>query len=83
MLSCSSEVTLLHSGKETNTVLYIPVGPDCPSNRAYLEKAKKCFLDGKCAPDFGMSNVQCESDFQDRATLDDLNNDAKVMMGFD
>jgi len=73
----------LHSGKETNTVLYIPVGPDCPSNRDYLEKAKQCFLDGKCPPDFGMSNVQCESDFQDRATLDDLNDDAKVMMGFD
>ena len=30
-----------------------------------------------------MSNIQCESDFQDRATLDDLNDDAKVMMGFE
>ena len=79
----SFRVEELHSGDETNTVFYIPVGPDCPSNRAYLEIAKKCFLDGKCPPDFGMSNVQCESDFQDRATLDDLNDEAKVMMGFD
>ena len=82
-LNVSFRVEELHSGEETNTVLYIPVGPDCPSNRTYIEKAKKCFLDGKCPPDFGMSNVQCESDFEDRATLDDLNDDAKVMMGFD
>ena len=82
-LNVSFRVEELHSGDETNTVLYIPVGPDCPSNRTYIEKAKKCFLDGKCPPDFGMSNVQCESDFEDRATLDDLNDDAKVMMGFD
>ena len=30
-----------------------------------------------------MPTKQNESDFQDRATLDDLNEDAKVMMGFE
>jgi len=72
-----------HSGTETNTVLYIPVGPDCPNNRAYIEKAKKCFLDGEFPPDFKMPTKQDERNFQDRATLDDLNEDAKVMMGFE
>ena len=72
-----------HSGTETNTVLYIPVGPDCPNNRAYIEKAKKCFLDGEFPPDFKMPTKQDERNFQDRATLDDLNEDAKIMMGFE
>ena len=71
----------IHQGKETNTVLYIPVGPDCLINRRYIEKAKGCFLNGKCAPDFECY-CDCESDFQDRATMDDLNDIAKIMMGF-
>ena len=79
----SFRVEEFHSGTETNTVLYIPVGPDCPNNRAYIEKAKKCFLDGEFPPDFKMPTKQDERNFQDRATLDDLNEDAKVMMGFE
>ena len=79
----SFRVEEFHSGTETNTVLYIPVGPDCPNNKAYIKNAKKCFLDGKHPPDFEMPTRQDESDFQDRATLDDLNDDAKVMMGFE
>ena len=59
------------------------MGPDCPNNKAYIAKAKNCFLDGKHPPDFEMPTKQDESDFQDRATLDDLNEDAKVMMGFE
>ena len=27
-----------HDGKETNSVLYIPVGPDCPLNMQNFEK---------------------------------------------
>ena len=82
-LNVSFRVEELHSGDETNTVLYIPVGPDCPNNKAYIKNAKKCFLDGKHPPDFEMPTKQDESDFQDRATLDDLNDNAKVMMGFE
>ena len=69
-----------HSGKETNTVLYIPTGPDCPNNRSYVEKTKACFTSGECPPDFGSSS---ESDFQDRVTIEDLSDVAKVMMGFE
>jgi len=69
-----------HSGEETNTVLYIPTGPDCPINRSYVERTKACFTSGKCPPDFGSSR---ESDYQSRAKIEDLSDAAKVMMGFE
>ena len=71
-----------HDGKETNSVLYIPVGPDCPLNRGYLEKAKENFLAGENPPDFQSSCGSLEKDFRGRATLEDLNEIAKEMMGF-
>merc|ERR1711962_1325647 len=71
----------IHQGKKTNAVLYIPVGPDCPINRKYVEKAKECFLNGECPPDFS-NGISFESDCEDRANLKDLNDVAKVMMGF-
>jgi len=71
----------VHQGENTNTVLYIPVGPDCPSNRSYVEKAKACFLNGEVPPDF-QNLANCETDFEDRATVEELNDVAKVMMGF-
>jgi len=72
-----------HHGEETNTVLYIPAGPDCAINRSYIEKAKECFLDGKKPPDFDRNCKASEEEFKDRATLEDLNDAARIMMGFD
>ena len=71
-----------HDGKDANSVLYIPVGPDCPLNRAYLEKAKENFLAGENPPDFQSSLGSLEKDFRGRATIEDLNENAKKMMGF-
>ena len=72
-----------HHGEETNTVLYIPAGPDCAINRSYIEKAKECFLDGKRPPDFDRNCKASEEEFKDRATLEDLNDAARIMMGLD
>ena len=72
-----------HTGKNVNTVLYIPAGPECPLNRLYVERAKYCFLNGLTPPDFHMNRKSnMEKEFKDRATLEDLNETAKVMMGF-
>ena len=58
------------------------MGPDCPLNRGYLEKAKEKFLAGEIPPDFQSSCGSLEKDFRGRATLEDLNEIAKEMMGF-
>ena len=73
----------IHRGKETNAVLYIPVGPDCPINRLYVERAKMCFLIGSSPPDFHLdSRANIETRFKGRATLPDLSEIARQMMGF-
>ena len=70
-------------GKDINTVMYIPAGPECPLNRLYVERAKHCFLNGLTPPDFHMNRkANMEKDFIDRATVEDLNDDALIMMGF-
>ena len=70
-----------HNGKETNTVLYIPVGPDCPINRLYVERMRFQFLSGFSPPDFE-SKPENEKEFTDRATFSDLSTDGQTMMGF-
>ena len=75
-----------HDGTKTNTVMYIPAGPDCPLNRMYIEKAKLCFQSGSIPPDFDDSNLPSRSKdqkkFKGSATLEDLDANAKSMMGF-
>jgi len=72
-----------HEGKQTNSVLYIPVGPECPINRLYVERAKWCFKFGDSPPDFHTNaKANSERDFVGRATFKDLNEDAKRMMGW-
>ena len=72
-----------HFGQDVNTVMYIPAGPECPLNRLYVERAKNCFENGLSPPDFHMNRkANMEKDFKDRATVEDLNEDALVMMGF-
>ena len=41
----------VHNGRENNTVVYIPAGPDCAMNRAYSDKMRKRFEEGITPPD--------------------------------
>ncbi len=70
-----------HRGRDTNVVLYIPVGPDCPVNRLYVERARLLFMKGLRPPDFN-SRQDIEHNFKDRGTIEDLTDEAKIMMGF-
>ena len=70
-----------HNGKETNSVLYIPVGPDCPVNRLYVERMRFRFLSGLAPPDFE-AKPENEKTFIDRASLSTLSSKGKIMMGF-
>ena len=72
----------VHNGKTTNTVLYIPVGPDCPINRLYVERMKFQFLSGLSPPDFNQ-NPESEKYFKNRAGISDLSVDGKKMMGLE
>jgi len=72
----------IHNGKTTNTVLYIPVGPDCPINRLYVERMKYQFLSGLSPPDFNQK-PENERYFENRAGISDLSPEGKKMMGFE
>ena len=77
--SCSVESS--HDGKTTNSVLYIPTGPDCPVNQLYAARMRIRFLSGLGPPDFnGMP--ENEKSFTDRADYDHLSADGRMMMGF-
>ena len=71
----------VHNGKATNTVLYIPVGPDCPINRLYVERMKFQFLSGLSPPDFE-GKPENEKCFKGRASFLDLSSEGMKMMGF-
>ncbi|TRY78133.1 hypothetical protein TCAL_15298 [Tigriopus californicus] len=71
----------VHNGAETNTVLYIPSGPDCLTNRLYLERTRFLFKNGLGPPDF-QGSPQHELHFKNRGTPEDLNEDGKMMMGW-
>ena len=65
---------LIYGGSTQNSVLYIPIGPDCPINRHYLRKIRHAFVLGTTPP---VSNdilviEDYEVDFKNRATLEDL-----------
>ena len=74
-------VESVHNGNETNSVLYIPVGPDCPVNRLYVERMKFRFLSGLAPPDFE-AKPENEKTFIGRASLSELSSKGKIMMGF-
>jgi hypothetical protein len=42
----------LHSGSEDNSVMYIPVGPNCALNRVYVNRIRFHFERGVTPPDF-------------------------------
>ena len=70
-----------HNGKETNSVLYIPVGPECTLNRLYVERMRFRFHWGLAPPDFE-NKPENEKEFINRASLSDLSPEGRIMMGF-
>ncbi len=70
----------LHNGTAESNVFYIAAAPDCARNRAYLEKQKAAFLDGRSAPDFRPEHY--ETAYPDRATPADLTDLGRRQMGF-
>lgn len=69
-----------HRGKVPSSVFYIPTGPKCGVNMEYLERMRGTFLSGKTPPDFPLNNN--EVNFINRATMKDLTDLGKSMMGF-
>jgi hypothetical protein len=68
-----------HKGSGYSNVIYIGAAPYCAKNAAYLERQKTAFLSGASAPDFSAENF--ETDFEGRATVNDLTELGKRQMG--
>jgi hypothetical protein len=68
-----------HKGSGYSNVIYIGAAPYCAKNAAYLERQKVAFLSGASAPDFSAENF--ETEFEGRATPDDLTELGKRQMG--
>ena len=78
---CSVEP--VHEGNENNIVVYIPAGPDCPLNRAYLRHMNQRFERGARPPDFewyGLTESE-EENFVGRASALDLSDEGKITIG--
>ena len=76
-------VESVHEGNEDNVVAYIPAGPDCPLNRAYLRKMRPRFESGARPPDFewfGQTESE-EQKFVGRGSALDLSEEGKRTMG--
>ncbi|NND91509.1 MAG: DUF1479 family protein [Granulosicoccus sp.] len=67
-----------HSGQEYANVIYIGASPACAKNRAYALRQAQHFLNGRSAPDFAAEDY--ETDFQGRATIEDLTELGKQQM---
>ncbi len=61
--------------------MYIPVGPECPKNRLYVERMKFHFAKGIAPPDFP-NRAEKERRFDNRASVSDLSEEGRKMMGF-
>lgn len=69
-----------HQGSEANIVFYIPAGPDTPHNRRYLAKMRSAFEAGRSPPDF--EPVDLETNFQNRAAKEDVDQIGNSLMGW-
>ena len=69
-----------HLGKNPNAVMYVPVGPECPLNRLYVERSRWLFRKGLAPQDF-QREPEKEVNFEGRATWKDLNEEAKRQLG--
>lgn len=70
-----------HRGDTYSNVIYIGSAPYCDTNAAYLEDQKEAFLAAKSPPDFASADY--ETDYDGRASLDDLTDLGKRQMGFE
>ena len=80
---CNASVEPVHKGGGNNVVVYIPAGPDCPLNRAYLRQMRPRFESGTRPPDFewyGLTESE-EQSFVGRASALDLSDEGKRTMG--
>ena len=64
----------------TNSVMYIPVGPDCPMNRMYVERMRFLFKSGQGPDDF-KNKPDNEYNYSGKAKWEELSYEARVMMG--
>ena len=65
--------------KGWGNVMYIPASPYCPKNADYAVKCGQAFLSGASPSDFAGEDY--EVDWIGRATLDDLNTNAREQLG--
>lgn len=70
-----------HQGDTYSNVIYIGSAPYCETNAAYLEDQKEAFLAGESPPDFVATDY--ETDYEGRATLDDLTDLGRRQMGIE
>ena len=42
----------VNTSPDVNSVLYIPAGPDCPTNRNYARRLRHSLITGDTPPDF-------------------------------
>ncbi len=70
-----------HTGDTYSNVIYIGSAPYCDTNAEYLEGQKEAFLHGESPPDF--ADTDYETDYEGRATPDDLTPLGRRQMGFE
>ena len=66
--------------KEPNSVLYIPVGPDCRLNRDYSRRMRHSFVLGTSPPDFPDNDY--EVNYIGKASINDLTAWGREASGF-
>lgn len=64
-----------------SNVMYIGAAPDCEKNRAFLNKQRPAFEDGRSSPDFAAENYEVE--FKGRFDKSDLSPLGRKQMGYE
>ena len=64
-----------------SNVMYIGAAPDCEKNRAFLNKQRPAFEDGRSSPDFAAENYEVE--FNGRFDKSDLSPLGRKQMGYE
>lgn len=68
-----------HRGTGYSNVIYIAATPRCRKNLTYAQRQASHFLAGLSSPDFPAEHL--ETDFDGRATIDDLSDLGRAQMG--
>lgn len=67
-----------HRGDGYSNVIYIAATPRCRKNLTYAQRQAEHFLTGLSSPDFPAEHL--ETDFDGRATVDDLTDLGRAQM---